>query len=284
MTLRTRIAAVAGLAVAVAVVLAAVVVYVAVRSDLRGQVDSSLRQRAAGLVAPPPGALGTPEASDNGSVGGASKPNRNSGAGGPAPSDTAHAPPPGGGPGGAAGAPPNLPTSVAPARFGGPSGYVQFIDPTRRSQCSRVARLLAYNRHRQRRASNRRKRARAAARRSHRARHPPACAHARRRPPRRRAGRAAAHHGQPRAQPHPPDPAVGWRRRHRARGAAGGTRSTHRARPDRPLHAPHRTAHRRPRSQSSPGGERPRRARAPRSLIQRHARAGSSAPPPPSAT
>ncbi|HXB66462.1 MAG TPA: HAMP domain-containing sensor histidine kinase [Solirubrobacteraceae bacterium] len=110
MSLRTRIAAVAGLAVAVAVVLAAVVVYVAVRSDLRGQVDSSLRQRAAGLVgAPPPGALG---ANDNG------------------PAGTAQTLPPGG-PGGRAGdAPPRLPSSVAPARFGGPSGYVQFIDPT----------------------------------------------------------------------------------------------------------------------------------------------------------
>jgi two-component system sensor histidine kinase MprB len=105
-TLRTRIAAVAGLAVAVAVVLAAVAVYVAVRSDLRGQVDSSLRQRAAGLVAPPPpGALG---------------------AGGNGPAGTAQTPPPGG-PGGAR---PRLPTSVAPARFGGPSGYVQFIHPT----------------------------------------------------------------------------------------------------------------------------------------------------------
>ncbi|HEV3322193.1 MAG TPA: HAMP domain-containing sensor histidine kinase [Solirubrobacteraceae bacterium] len=104
MTLRARIAAVAGLAVAVAVLLAAVVVYVAVRSDLRGQIDASLRQRAAGLLAPPPGAPGTPRASDNGSVVGGS-------------------PPPGG-------RPPVLPTSVAPARFGGPSGYVQFIDPS----------------------------------------------------------------------------------------------------------------------------------------------------------
>jgi two-component system sensor histidine kinase MprB len=157
-TLRTRIAAVAGLAVAVAVVLAAVVVYVAVRSDLRGQVDSSLRQRAAGFVPPPPGAVGTPGATgaegDGGSTrGGAvgreaaggnrSTPERpaahegaGGSAGGPPEGDTAQVPPPGvpgsaaGSPGGAVGAPPNLPTSVAPARFGGPSGYVQFIDPT----------------------------------------------------------------------------------------------------------------------------------------------------------
>ena len=108
MTLRARIAAVAGLAVAVAVLLAAVVVYVAVRSDLRGQVDASLRQRAAAFAALPPqgapGTPGTPGAGGNGSVGG----------GGP---------PPGGGP-------PSFPTSVAPGRFGGPSGFVQFVDPT----------------------------------------------------------------------------------------------------------------------------------------------------------
>ncbi len=106
MTLRARIAAVAGLAVAVAVLLAAVVVYVAVRSDLRGQVDSSLHQRAAGLVAPPP--PGAPQARGRG------------------PASTAGTPPPGG----PLAASPKLPSSVAPARFGGPSGYVQFIDPT----------------------------------------------------------------------------------------------------------------------------------------------------------
>jgi two-component system sensor histidine kinase MprB len=104
-TLRTRIAAAAGLAVAVAVVLAAVVVYVAVRSALRGQVDSSLRQRAGLVVPPPPGTLGP---RGNGSAG------------------TAQPPPPSG----AGGAPPKLPASIAPARFGEPSGYVQFIDPS----------------------------------------------------------------------------------------------------------------------------------------------------------
>ncbi len=149
MTLRTRIAAVAGLAVAIAVVLAAVVVYVAVRSDLRGQVDSSLRQRAAGLVAPPPGAPGTPgapAAGSSGSTGGSSGSTGGDlarregaggggstgggGAGGPAEGDTARVPTPGGPGEGSGGPPPKLPSSVAPARFGGPSGYVQFIDPT----------------------------------------------------------------------------------------------------------------------------------------------------------
>jgi two-component system sensor histidine kinase MprB len=45
MTLRTRIAAAAGLAVAVAVVAAALAVYLGVRGQLRGEVDRSLRER-----------------------------------------------------------------------------------------------------------------------------------------------------------------------------------------------------------------------------------------------
>jgi two-component system, OmpR family, sensor histidine kinase MprB len=51
MTLRHRIAAVAGLAVAVAVVAAAGVIYVAVRSELRGEIDRALRSRADALIA-----------------------------------------------------------------------------------------------------------------------------------------------------------------------------------------------------------------------------------------
>ena len=46
MTLRRRIAGTAGLAVAFVVLLVAIGVYVAVRSELRGQVDSALRDRA----------------------------------------------------------------------------------------------------------------------------------------------------------------------------------------------------------------------------------------------
>ena len=42
MTLRARIAAVAGVAVAVAILATAVFTYVAVRSSLRGEVDLSL--------------------------------------------------------------------------------------------------------------------------------------------------------------------------------------------------------------------------------------------------
>jgi two-component system, OmpR family, sensor histidine kinase MprB len=46
MTLRTRIAAAAGLAVALAVIVAALAVYVGVRAELRGEVDEALREQA----------------------------------------------------------------------------------------------------------------------------------------------------------------------------------------------------------------------------------------------
>jgi two-component system sensor histidine kinase MprB len=139
-TLRIRIAAVAGLAVAIAVLLAAVVVYVAVRSDLRGQVDASLRARATAFAAPPPpgapGTPGIPGANRDGSVGSGGSSGQAAGSGGAAGhavGGTAQVPPPGnpeGNPGGAPGGrPPGFPSSVAPARFGGPSGYVQFIGP-----------------------------------------------------------------------------------------------------------------------------------------------------------
>jgi two-component system sensor histidine kinase MprB len=115
MTLRARIAAVASLAVALAVLAAAVAVYVGVRSDLRGQIDESLRQRAHEFTA-----MGSAGAA--GSAGGV--PGRPPGGG-----------PPAGGPpgddGGLFGAPhpDELPRSVKPAPFGGASGYVQFISP-----------------------------------------------------------------------------------------------------------------------------------------------------------
>ena len=107
MTLRTRIAAVASLSVALAVAAAAIGLYVAVRSDLRGEVDSALRARARAFSAPPipsaPGgrgpALGGP--GNGGDAGG--------GGGGP-------------GPGG-------FPGSVQPAPFGAASGFVQFVRP-----------------------------------------------------------------------------------------------------------------------------------------------------------
>lgn len=50
MSLRNRIAAVASVAVAVAILLGAAVAYVAIRAELRGEVDTALSDRAAGLT------------------------------------------------------------------------------------------------------------------------------------------------------------------------------------------------------------------------------------------
>jgi two-component system, OmpR family, sensor histidine kinase MprB len=95
-SLRARISATAGLAVGLAVLAAAIGVYLAVRSDLQGEVDQGLRQRAQAFM-------------------------------GPAGSD-AHPPEPAGAPGG--GLPPNgFPRRVQPVPFGAASGYVQFISP-----------------------------------------------------------------------------------------------------------------------------------------------------------
>jgi two-component system sensor histidine kinase MprB len=122
-TLRTRIAAAASLAVAVAVLLAAVAVYLAVRSDLRGGIDTSLRQRAQGFLAlPPSGPAGAPDApaallAPAGVLARGTSPGVGPDSGGN---------PSYGGPGGGDG----WPRVVAPARFGGASGYVQFISPT----------------------------------------------------------------------------------------------------------------------------------------------------------
>jgi two-component system sensor histidine kinase MprB len=119
MTLRARIAAVASLSVALAVLAAAVGVYIAVRADLRGQVDSSLRQRARGLAGPGPGGPNAGVPSGAGSAGagnatggrpGAVEPN-----GGPMGGD-------GDGDGG-------FPGRVQPPPFGAAPGYVQFISP-----------------------------------------------------------------------------------------------------------------------------------------------------------
>ncbi len=98
MTLRTRIAAVASVSVALAVLAAAVGLYAAVRSDLRGEIDHTLRARAHAIATPP----GLDR--DAGPYG------RPAGPGGP------------GGPGG-------FPGSVEPAPFGAASGYVEFISP-----------------------------------------------------------------------------------------------------------------------------------------------------------
>jgi two-component system sensor histidine kinase MprB len=113
MTLRTRIAAVASLSVALAVLAAALGLYLAVRSDLRGEIDNALRSRAAPFVAQAaPG--GTPLAYPGANPG--------PGAGGPFGAG------PGGGPGDHRG-PGGFPGSIEPAPFGAASGYVQYVSP-----------------------------------------------------------------------------------------------------------------------------------------------------------
>ena len=93
----------------------AVGLYVAVSTDLRGEVDKGLRERARPFAQPPPGGV----------VGGAQ-----GGAEGPGPQplfgdeSPAGGPPPGAG---GEGGPGGLPSSVQPAPFGGASGYVQFL-------------------------------------------------------------------------------------------------------------------------------------------------------------
>ncbi len=104
------------MSVALAVLAVAVGLYVAVSTDLRGEVDTGLRERARPFAQPPPGGGG------GGVQGGAEGPGSVPLFGGETP--PAGGPPPGGevgvGPGG-------LPSSVQPAPFGGASGYVQFL-------------------------------------------------------------------------------------------------------------------------------------------------------------
>ncbi|HEY2202143.1 MAG TPA: histidine kinase dimerization/phospho-acceptor domain-containing protein, partial [Solirubrobacteraceae bacterium] len=106
MTLRMRISATASLAVGVAVLAAAAGLYVAVRSDLRGEVDSTLRARARAFMAPPgpDGSLGGPGPGGSGGSGSGGHGSYHDGADG-------------------------FPGSVQPEPFGGASGYVQFISP-----------------------------------------------------------------------------------------------------------------------------------------------------------
>jgi len=116
-SLRARIAAVAGLAVALAVLAVAITVYIAVRADLRGQIDESLSQRASAFVS-------APAAPENGPGGGAATSAGAApgvgGGGGPEPFGA-------GGDGGGGGGPGGFPNAVQPERFGEASGYVEFI-------------------------------------------------------------------------------------------------------------------------------------------------------------
>ena len=112
MTLRARIAAVAGLAVALTVLVAAISLYVAVRSDLRSEVDKSLRQRATAFM---------PQGSTNGASGPPSPESPSLQGGLPAPAGAGL---PAGDDGGG-----GFPSSIEPTPLGGPSGYVQFVAP-----------------------------------------------------------------------------------------------------------------------------------------------------------
>jgi two-component system sensor histidine kinase MprB len=103
-SLRTRIAAAAGLAVAVVVLVAAAAIYFGVRAELRGEVDRSLRERA-GAIAQLADDRGGPEA----------------GAGGPGT-------PGNGRPGERGGGFP----SPRPEPFGGPEGIAQLVLPSGR--------------------------------------------------------------------------------------------------------------------------------------------------------
>ncbi len=111
MTLRARIAAVAALAVAAAVIATAVFTYLAVRSSLRGGVDDSLTRRAVGLRD-----VGGPDGGDR-----------------PPPPPARRGPPPGAGalPGLAPNRQRRLSRRLRPrgGPFGRPDTYAQFISP-----------------------------------------------------------------------------------------------------------------------------------------------------------
>jgi two-component system, OmpR family, sensor histidine kinase MprB len=119
MTLRARIAAVSSLSVALAVLASAIGLYVAVRADLRGELDSALRARAREFTAgPAPVTAGPGGGTPIGPPPSGASPHR---AGSP----------PNGGDGALArpGASGGFPGQVQPAPFGAASGFVQFIAP-----------------------------------------------------------------------------------------------------------------------------------------------------------
>ena len=116
MTLRARISATAGLAVGLAVLAAAVGLYLAVRSDLQGEIDQGLRQRAQAFMADaisPARRWARRAWSPSGAPGGSGSGAKDSPAGGPQ--------------GGRLRG--GFPSRVQPAPFGAASGYVQFISP-----------------------------------------------------------------------------------------------------------------------------------------------------------
>jgi two-component system, OmpR family, sensor histidine kinase MprB len=116
MTLRTRIAAVASVSVALAVLAAAIGLYAAVRSDLGGEINSALRDRADALTHVSAGAAGAPATP--------------SASGSPESVYPQGALPSGAGSySGGEGGGGRFPGRIEPAPFGAASGYVQFISP-----------------------------------------------------------------------------------------------------------------------------------------------------------
>jgi two-component system, OmpR family, sensor histidine kinase MprB len=109
MSLRNRIGAAAGIAVALTVIGVAITVYVAVRSELYNQVDTALNDRARPFVTGP-----GPRDGDAGESA-------------PAPGSA-----PGHGPGGEPGGGLGAAAAASRAPFGGPSGHLQFVSPTGR--------------------------------------------------------------------------------------------------------------------------------------------------------
>jgi two-component system sensor histidine kinase MprB len=107
MTLRSRIVAVASVSVALAVLAAAIGLYVAVGSDLRGEIDKALRVRAQAFRGRPGGFAGLASGGPNSATG--------------PPAARAGAQPPTGA------RPDGFPGAVEPAPFGAASGYVEFI-------------------------------------------------------------------------------------------------------------------------------------------------------------
>lgn len=109
MSLRNRIAAVASVAVAVAILLGAAVAYVAIRAELRGEVDTALTDRAAGLTS-----VGGPRGTrlqGPGDAGGL-RPPPGSGGGHPDPDHSRDI----------------REFGLRAPAFGGAAGYVQFVD------------------------------------------------------------------------------------------------------------------------------------------------------------
>jgi two-component system sensor histidine kinase MprB len=114
MSLRNRMGAVAGLAVALTVIGVAVTVYLAVRSELYGQVNAALGDRARPFASP--GGPGPRRDGDRAA-------NARRGGGGPPPRDQFS-----GDPGGGLG----VAAAASRAPFGGPSGHLQFVSPAGR--------------------------------------------------------------------------------------------------------------------------------------------------------